>query len=156
MESAAVSFKPVSHDGMICEVRSPQGRRLRLTGTLSAVEPEADGDDVMVENPALVHNAWAYAKHEKQYRKFKNEEKRASHRKQADAHSKTAEKIAELIDLVGPTTRNGWCSACYTRSDHRKVNTVRTTVPVYLCVTCGSPTLRCASPKCGGMAALPT
>jgi pimeloyl-ACP methyl ester carboxylesterase len=152
MASAAVLFKPVSHDGMICEVRSPQGRLLRLTGTLSTIEPKAEGDDAMVENPALVHNAWAYAKHEKQYRRFKNEEKRISHRKQADAYAKTAEKIAELIDFVGSTTRNGWCSACYTRSDHRKVNKGRTTVPVYLCVTCGSPTLKCAAPQCGGMA----
>ena len=152
MASAAVSFKPVSHDGMICEVRSPQGRLLRLTGTLSTIEPKAEGDDAMVENPALVHNAWAYAKHEKQYRRFKNEEKRTSHRKQADAYAKTAEKIAELIGFVGRTTRNGWCSACYTRSDHRKVNKGRTTVPVYLCVTCGSPTLKCAAPQCGGMA----
>lgn len=152
MASAAVSFKPVSHDGMICEVRSPHGRLLRLTGTLSSIEPEAEGDDAMLGNPALTHNAWAYAKHEKQYRRFKSEEKRASHRKQADAHAKTAEKIAELVDFAGQTTRNGWCSACYTRSDHRKVNLGRTAVPAYLCVMCGSPTLRCAAPQCGGMA----
>lgn len=152
MATTAVSFKPVSHDGMVCEVRSPQGRVLRLAGTMSTIEPNAEGDDAMVENPALVHNAWAYAKHEKQYRRFRNEEKRVSHRKQADAHAKTAENIAELIDFVGKTTRSGWCSACYTRSDHRKINKSRTTVPIYLCVTCGSPTLRCAAPQCGGMA----
>lgn len=152
MASAAVSFKPVSHDGMMCEVRSPHGRVLRLTGKLETIEPEVEGDDAMLANPALVHNAWAYAKHEKQYRKFKAEEKRTSHRKQADAHAETAGKIAELIDLMGPTTRNGWCSACYIRTDHRKVTKVKTTVPVYLCVTCGSPTLNCASPNCDSMA----
>lgn len=152
MATAAVSFKPISHDGMICEVRSLHGRLLRLTGTLSAVEPTAEGDDTMVGNQALIHNAWAYAKHEKQYRRLKNEEKRASHRRQADAHAETAARVAELIDFVGQVTRNGWCSACYTRSDHRKVNGRRSNVPVYLCVTCGSPTLKCAAPNCGGMA----
>lgn len=152
MESTAVLFKPVSHDGMVCEVRSPHGRLLRLSGTLATMEPEAEGDEAMLANPALIHNAWAYAKHEKHYRKLKNEEKRTSHRKQADAHAETAEKIAALIDLVGSTTRNGWCSACYVRTDHRKVTKTPTAVPVYLCVTCGSPTLKCAAPACGNMA----
>lgn len=150
--SEAVSFKPVSHDGMICEVRSPQGRLLRLSGKLDTVEPDTEGDDVMVENRALINNAWSYAKHELQYRRLKNDEKRASHRKQADAHAKVAENIAELIDFLGPSTRNGWCSACYTRSDHRKVQLGATSVPAYLCVTCGSPTLKCAAPGCMYMA----
>lgn len=106
----------------------------------------------MLRNPALVHNAWAYAKHEKESRVLKDPEKKASHHKQAKAHAETAEKIAELVDELGHSTRSGWCSSCFTLSEHQKVKKGRTSVPVYLCVTCGSPTLKCAAPRCENMA----
>ena len=147
-----ISFKPVGHNGMACEVRSPKGYVLRLHGTLEDVEPQASGDEAMIANPALVHNAWAYAKHEKQRRRLKSPEKRESHRKQAGAHAKTAKAIAELIDMVGESTEEGWCSACYTLSSHRELETGLLNVPAYLCVTCGSPTLGCAYPLCEHMA----
>lgn len=150
--SATITFTPVAHSGMTCEVRSPLGHRLALSGTLEAIEPQIEGDDLMLANVALVHNAWAYAKNEKRYRIFKNEEKRASHRKQADAHAETARKIAALLDLLGTTVRQGWCSGCYTLSEHRKVDGGRASVRVYLCSTCGSPTLKCAAPQCSNMA----
>lgn len=83
MTSAAVSFKPVRHDGMVPEVISPHGQPLRHTRTLSTIEPEAGGDDAMVKNPALVRNAWGHAKREKRDRIFKIEGWRPSHRRQA-------------------------------------------------------------------------
>ncbi len=155
-----IGFKPVGHDGMKCEVRSPQGRFLQLIGTLATVESEASGDETMIANRSLVHNAWAFAKHEKQYfakhekqyRRLKNPEKRQSHRKQADAHAKTASAIAELIDLLGQSTKKGWCSACYTWSGHQELESGRLSIPASLCVTCGSPTLHCAAPGCAHMA----
>ncbi|MGP3707157.1 DUF726 domain-containing protein [Gordonia paraffinivorans] len=150
--SATVTYTPVSHDGMKCEVRSPMGRKLELSGTLETIEPELTGDEAMMRNAALVHNAWAFAKHEKQFRRFKLAEKKKSHRAQADAHEKTAAGIAELIDALTDTTRDGWCSGCFTFSPHRKVRTSGIEVPAYLCETCGSPTLRCASPRCAHMA----
>ncbi|MDG3012629.1 DUF726 domain-containing protein [Rhodococcus sp. D2-41] len=137
---------------MICEVRSPMGLLLRLTGAIEDIEPTTEGDAAMLANRALIHNAWAYAKNEKLFRKFKTPEKKESHRRTADAHATTAEKIAGLIDGLGHTTRSGWCSACYTLSDHNKVETGLTSVPAYLCVTCGSPTLKCAAPHCKHMA----
>lgn len=152
MTSDAVSFTPVSHDGMICEVRSPLGLLLRLTGTITAVEPTVEGDSPMTSNLALVHNAWAYAKNEKLFRRFKDETKKESHRKQADAHADVAAEIAKLIDGLSDDTRTGWCSACYARTDHRKVKTGRISVPAYLCATCGGPTLTCAAPQCDNMA----
>ncbi|WP_272818781.1 DUF726 domain-containing protein [Prescottella equi] len=147
-----MSFKPISHDGMECEVRSPFGLRLRLSGTITAVEPTVEGDGPMIANPALIHNAWAYAKNEKLFRRFKDEKKKESHRKQADAHADAAEEIAELIDQLEDTTRSGWCSACYAHTEHRKVKMGRLSVPANLCVTCGSPTLACAAPQCSNMA----
>jgi hypothetical protein len=65
----------------------------------------------MVRNRALVHNLWAYGKHEKQYRMLRNQEKRVSHARQAKAHKKIAINIAKLIDLEGTTLRAAWCSA---------------------------------------------
>ena len=137
---------------MKCEVRSKQGRVLRLSGTLEQIEPQATGDEHMVANPALVHNAWAYAKHEKQRRRLKSPEKRESHEKQAEVHAKTAKAIAELIDLLGPSTKEAWCSSCYSWSSHRELETGFFSLPAYLCVTCGSPTLDCANPLCEHMA----
>lgn len=150
--SATITFTPASHHGMSCEVRSPLGHRLEVSGTLTTVEPHIEGDDPMLSNVALVHNAWAYAKHEKQFRRLKNLEKRKSHRSQADAHAATAKKIATLIDQLGPAVRTGWCSGCYVSSKHRRVEVGRTSVRVYLCETCGSPTLKCAAPQCDHMA----
>jgi len=60
--------------------------------------------------------------------------------------------IAELIDALGSSTKRGWCSACYTLSTHRELDTGLLRVPAYLCVTCGSPTLGCAAPLCEHMA----
>jgi len=148
----AITFRPAGSAGMTCEVRSPYGLKLHLSGTLDIIEPEAAGDEAMTANPALIHNAWAYAKHEKQYRRLKDLEKRKSHRKQADDYAKTAVAIAELIDALGTSTKRGWCSACYTQSTHRELDTGMLSVPAYLCVTCGSPTLGCAAPFCEHMA----
>lgn len=147
-----ISFRPKGTAGMTCEVRSPHGRRLQLCGTLEMIEPEVSGDDAMAANPALIHNAWAYAKHEKQFRRLKDPEKCTSHRKQADEHAETAVAIAELIDALGSATKSGWCSACYTLSTHRELDMGLLSIPAYLCGTCGSPTLGCAAPLCEHMA----
>lgn len=137
---------------MICEVRSPMGRCLTVRGTLTDIEPTAEGDETMLRNPALRHNAWAYAKNEKLFRKFKLDEKKQSHRKLADSHALTAAKIAALVDFVGSDGVDGWCSGCFTRSTHCKVVGSGGIVPTYLCATCGTPTLGCAAPWCDHMA----
>lgn len=90
----AITFRPVGAAGMTCEVRSPHGRKPELSGTLKTVEPEASGDEVMTSNPALVHNAWACAKHDQQYRRLKDPEKRKSH---LDGEDLEPESIAVLV-----------------------------------------------------------
>lgn len=147
-----VTFTPMKEHGIACSIRSPRGRSLSLSGDLTDVEPIADGHPMMVRNRALVLNLWAYGKHEKQYRMLRNQEKRHSYAKQAEAHKKIAIGIAKLIDLEGTTTRAAWCSACLTRSDHRKLKQELGSVPAYLCTACGSPTLGCAAPGCPHMA----
>lgn len=147
-----VIFTAMKGNGIACSIRSPQGRSLSLSGALSDIEPIVEGNPTMVRNRALVHNLWAYGKHEKQYRILRNHEKRASHARQAKAHKKVASDIAKLIDVEGTVTRAGWCSACLTRSEHRKLMQGLGKIPAYLCTACGSPTLGCAAPRCPHMA----
>lgn len=147
-----VIFAAMKGNGIACSIRSPQGRSLSLSGVLTDIEPIVDGDPPMARNRALVHNLWAYGKHEKQYRMLRNQEKRASHARQAKAHKKVAIGIAKLIDVEGTITRAGWCSACLTRGEHRKLEQGLGKIPAYLCTECGSPTLGCAAPRCPHMA----
>ncbi|MCX5042430.1 TMCO4 family protein [Aldersonia sp. NBC_00410] len=138
--------------GMVAEIRSPRGLRLRVSGDLNTIEPKKYGDPLMRHNPALVHNTWAYAKHEKQARKYLLKEKKASHQKQAEVHAKAAKGVASLIDCLVTGSREGWCSGCYTFTDHQKVDQGAVSVATYMCTTCGSPTLKCAAPRCSHMA----
>jgi hypothetical protein len=125
---------------------------LELSGALSDVEPNSDGDPAMVRNRALLHNLWSYGKFEKQYRLLRNREKRDSFARQAEAHRKVAVGIADLIDLEGTAIHAAWCSACLMHTDHRKLTVGLGSVPAYLCTACGSPTLGCAAPGCPHMA----
>ena len=125
---------------------------MRCNGALGDLEPRVLGDNELGTNPALVHNAWAFAKHDHLERTLLEGDERASHRTQADAHRKTAAGIAELVDKLGAASKNAWCSACFTRSDHRRLTQGFGTIPAYLCESCGSPTLGCAGPGCSNMA----
>ncbi len=148
-----VTFKSIKGKGIECSIRSPQGRSLSLSGTILDVEAKrSDGDPRMVCNRALVQNLWAYGKYEKQYRLLRNEEKRRSCAKQAEAHKKIAIAIAKMIDLEGTSTHSAWCSACLTYSEHRKLDQGPGKIPAYLCTACGSPTLGCAARGCSSMA----
>ncbi|WP_040527650.1 DUF726 domain-containing protein [Gordonia paraffinivorans] len=135
-----------------CEVRSLGGRLLRLTGTLDAVEPLATGDERMIANKALVHNAWAYVKHEAEFQVATEEDQRKSHRKQADEHAEVAEGIANLVDDLTDQFTKAWCSGCFDRTEHQRVEGKRSGVRAHLCASCGTATLRCAAPKCDHMA----
>lgn len=139
-----------------CEARSLEGRLLRVTGSPDAVEPSCTGDDVMVKNVALVHNVWSFAKLEYAYRLAAGEDGSDDLRKRADGHEKVIEHIAGLIDGLSTETREGWCSACFEFSEHRRVDLKGLATPAYLCAACGSPTAGCASPTCGNMAVRPS
>lgn len=141
---------------MSCEVRSPLGYRLFVSGDLDCVEPVVEGDDLMTENVALVHNAWAYARHEKLSRKYKLVEKKKSHQQQAKTFTKVVETLAPLVESQGDARKRGWCSGCFTLADHRAVNRTGLKVPTYLCQNCGTPTLPCIAPGCEYMARRPS
>lgn len=137
---------------MTCAVRSLAGRLLVLTGDLATIEPIATGDERMVANKALVHNAWAYAKHEIEYRAAVEDDQRKSHRKQADEHAAVAGGIADLLDDLTDESATAWCSGCFIRTEHRKVRGKRSGVRAHVCASCGAATVGCAAPQCDHMA----
>lgn len=147
-----VTYAPLG-EGMRCYLTSPAGLRIELRGGLADVEPAMQGDAPLTANRTMVQNLWSFAKHEKQYRRLRNEESRAGHRKSADAHGEAAVKIAELVDhRSSDSTRSGWCSACFALTDHNRLRTDFGAVRAYLCDGCGSPTLGCAAGACPHMA----
>ena len=56
---------------------------MRCNGALGDLEPRVLGDDALGTNPALVHNAWAFAKHDHLDRTLPEGAERKSHREQA-------------------------------------------------------------------------
>lgn len=149
---ASVDFVTVGSSGMRCEVTTPSGREMILQGDLDTIEPEVSGASELMANPALVHNAWAYAKHQKLSRRLRKAEKVEAHLKEAKAHHKVVVRIADLIDARTSTMRKGWCSSCISLTVHTKTKGDVGRLPAYLCNSCGSPTLVCAAPGCSNMA----
>lgn len=154
------------------EVVSDQGATLALAGDVTDLEPTVETDGVLKDNPALLSNAWAFAKtwyearttsyadalrvadSEGQSAALKQaEDRKTAAEKRADAFAKVAQWIADVADDVSPyEPKHGWCSSCFTKSEHRKSNRPAGQLPVYVCQGCGSPTLPCVAPSCENMA----
>ncbi|ARK04288.1 hypothetical protein B8281_05565 [Cellulosimicrobium sp. TH-20] len=154
------------------EVVSDQGARLVLEGDVVDVEPTVDSGGVLADNPALVSNLWAFAKswYEARTTSYADalaatdrESQKAAHKqaeankrtaqKRADAYAKVAQWIADVADDVSPyQPKSGWCSSCFTKTEHRKSNRPNGQMPVYVCQSCGAPTLPCVAPGCENMA----
>ncbi|ARU51098.1 hypothetical protein CBR64_05925 [Cellulosimicrobium cellulans] len=154
------------------EVVSDQGAKLSLVGDLTDVEPTVESGDVLADNPALLSNMWAFAKSwyearttsytdalgasdpESQKAALKlAEENKKSAQKRADAYAKMAQWIADVADDVSPyEPKNGWCSSCFAKTEHRRSNRPSGQLPVFVCQGCGGPTLPCVAPGCENMA----
>lgn len=153
MSKSTVVARVLVGDRLECRIESRRGAELRLTGTTADVEPQTiDGAAQFRDNRALVHNAWAFAKFTYLKVNLPSEKEQKGAEKRASAHQEIAEWIADLADDLGRTTRGGWCSACFTDAEHRKVKDPAGPLPAYLCRNCGSPTLPCAGPGCENMA----
>lgn len=77
---------------------------------------------------------------------------RAALQTKADSHARVAKKMLLLIDEIGETTHEGWCSNCFNKSVHRKVMSAKLRSNTYLCEDCGAPTDKCVAPRCSNMA----
>ncbi|MCU0267318.1 MAG: TMCO4 family protein [Acidimicrobiales bacterium] len=153
MKKSNVVTRVLGGDRLECQVNSPDGERLTLTGTTTDVEPaEFMGAAALAGNRALINNAWAFAKFTYQKVHLPTPEEQKLAEKRAKAHQDVAEWLADLADDFEVGTKRGWCSSCFTRTDHRKGKRPFGQLPAYLCSTCGSPTLPCAYKPCDNMA----
>jgi hypothetical protein len=140
-------------DRLECQVVSPEGEKLTLTGHTTDVEPaEVEGSAALGGNRALVNNAWAFAKFTYQKVNLPSQEEQKLAEKSAKAYQEVAEWLADLADDLEIGTKRGWCSSCFAKVDHRKGKRPFGQIPAYLCSNCGSPTLVCADPTCENMA----
>ena len=152
MSKSSVVARVLDGDRLECQVVSPRGERLTLTGCTTDVKPTVEGSAALAGNRALVDNAWAFTKFTFLKVNLPSEAEQKGAEKRAKAHREVAEWIAELADDLGRTTKGGWCSGCFTDADHQKVKQPAGPLPAYLCTHCGSPTLSCADPRCENIA----
>ena len=153
MSRSNVVARVLDSDRLECQVVSPRGKTLTLTGDRADAEPEkVEGSPALQGNRALVDHGWAFAK--SSYLKVNlaspDEQKRAEER--GTTHQRLAEWIADLADDMASESEQGWCSSCFAHAGHRKVKRPVGQRRAYLCSNCGSPTLPCAGPGCNNMA----
>lgn len=60
MSKSEVLFRVLDTGRIQCDVVSPKGYKLTLSGTHTDAEPEV-GQGILGENQSLISNAWAYA-----------------------------------------------------------------------------------------------
>lgn len=142
-----IEYAPKGTHGFRVALETGDGHVLAIDGEVGQDDVrEITGDAALVANPSLVANLWGYASQEHQRRRARNDGKRRAFEKEARKHRKTAQVIADLIVRGEGAASRAWCSGCFNKSDHVRVT--GTKVPVYLCGSCGAPTVRCAVPGC--------
>ncbi len=153
MMKSSVIARVLDGDQLECQVVSPLGETMTLTGSTRDVEPAGvDGSDVLSCNRALVDNAWAFAKFTYLKVNLPSQAEQDSAAKRAQTHQEVAEWIADLADDLSTEMVRAWCSGCFTLVEHQKANMPMGQLPAYVCTECGSPTLPCAGPGCDNMA----
>lgn len=148
---STIDFKPEGRDAFVCSLSTRAGAQLTLRASVAGTEPELSGDPVLLGNPTIVTNVWAYGKHEAQYRRTRAAEKRKSHAKRAVKHKTSALAAARYAERLSGRSRSGWCSGCFMESPHLVVKTPATT-RLHLCESCGALTSVCRLPSCRHMA----
>ncbi|WP_313358310.1 DUF726 domain-containing protein [Corynebacterium variabile] len=144
-----------------CEIWSPKGRSLKVFGNLHDPEPTVTGDAELTRNRAIAQNLWTAASEYVQglaIEEAESEDDAASaelvksYETAARASAKTAKKITGYTENLGEETTEGWCSNCAQRTTHHKVIREGRKRSLYLCDSCGAPTVNCAAPGCTSMA----
>ena len=145
-------FARVIEQELHCTITFPSGKTVTLSGDPTGAHPQADWEETLRKNPALVSNAWAYATLSHQRLTLSTVDEQKAAEKRAEAHRKLASRLASLVDRGTESTRDAWCSACFARTEHMKVQQPKAQIPAWLCDACGSPTIPCAAPSCTHMA----
>ena len=149
---SGITYEPSGRDSCLCTLLTPAGAKLTITVKAGDPKPELNGDDVLTRNHALVENVRAFGESEYSFRRMRAGDKRESYRKRADEHAQIAMGIGIMVDSLGDELRVDWCSACFKRTIHRRVERWEHPPRAYLCESCGAPTSPCVAPRCSNMA----
>lgn len=151
MPATSVEFSPIGRRGMRVTLRTEMGWELKAVGDLDSALPEFTGAEKLKRNRVITVNLWAFGCAEKERRLTRSKTLKTELERRARYHSDLVRSLGRFVDKVGSTTREGWCSACFQRGRHGKVE-VDLSVPAYVCDGCGAATLKCAAPRCENMA----
>ena len=132
-------------------LRTAKGWELDARGELDELIPEFSGAEKLKSNRVVTVNLWAFACAEKGRRLTRDQQLRRELEDRASAHASLARNVADLVDNAGLEEREAWCSACFQRTQHRRVDAALS-VPAYLCQGCGAATLPCVALRCANMA----
>jgi hypothetical protein len=152
MSSCTVTYSPVGRDAFVCLLESDDGLSLEVSATLTDSTPSVRGHGAFRHNATVVQTTWAYGCHELAARRSRKPEIRNAYRKDAEKARKLAEAIAGFSLAATNQTHAGWCSCCFTFSEHREVDAWKVRPKVLLCDSCGAPTTPCAVPRCSNYA----
>jgi pimeloyl-ACP methyl ester carboxylesterase len=144
---AALEYRPRGRGFEVSLVAGSHELVARNTG-LGDNEPAVSGNPELTDNVALVALVLGYAANELAYRRLRSPEKRASHRKAADVELRESMALAELVVRPGERSVAAWCSGCFNKTLHREVLVAARPRRSYLCQECGTPTVKCAVPRC--------
>ena len=152
MSKPEIIFRVLDGNLFSCEITSLANKRLTMRGH------SLDDSGLQVENDfgsneALLLSAWAFAKSSYESVTLGDSEHQQQASKRAKKLKKTLEWLVEYADHLTDETRSGWCSACFGKYEHRKVQRPFGQPSVNLCENCGVPTIPCMAPLCANMAA---
>jgi hypothetical protein len=146
-----LDYTPRGARGYELVLTSKGGLQVQLVAVQDK-EPAAKGSVELLANVAFMASMTSYGSNELARRRARAVEKRKSHAKEAKKAAEDAQAIANMVDRLGERTASGWCSGCFELTTHRQVRGHDRPARKYLCENCGTPTTRCAVPRCGHFA----
>jgi hypothetical protein len=150
-----VTISPQTEEGQFtCEIWSPKGLFVRVTGTAGDPSPDVSGDEALTRNTSLVQGLWSAASDFLQSTALKEDSPDLAAEILADARNsaEAAAELAELAERLGEQTTEGWCSNCVTLTSHHQVKDTGLGRDIFLCDSCGAAVMHCAAPNCTSMA----
>lgn len=143
----------VASKGVVeCSLAIGSGEKLYLRGRRNHLVPKISGSHSLTKSRALVALTWSYGLHATLEREALQAPVARSHRRARKATERAIAWLAPRQVMAGDNSTIGWCSACLTKSNHRRINSTAKVLPVHLCDGCGTPTSQCSVPKCQNMA----
>ena len=140
MSKSEILFRMLDGDRIQCDVVSPRGYKVSLSGSNTDNEPVV-GEGILGDNRSLVTNAWAYALARYAAVTLPDQDLQKAAEKRAQGFKKVAAWIAEVAEDLTDEKKYGWCSSCLGEHAHRKAKRPLGQLPAYICDACGSPTL---------------